>query len=189
MARLQLLCSASTRSVRAAAFPSDEPLEPYGRRSLSLLSGHLPTSDGILRSPALCAAQTAEGLGLDALIEPSLRDCDFGHWAGRALADIEAREPDSLAEWLSDPHAAPHGGESFAEVTKRVGIWMDGLPADAGTILGITHANIIRAAIVHALGVEPRAFPRIDVAPLARAKLSGAGGRWRFSALTPLKEV
>lgn len=187
--RLHLLCSASTSSVRAVAFPSDEPLDAHGRQSLLRLSGRLPACDRILRSPALGAAQSAEGLGLDATTEPLLRDCDFGRWAGRPLKDVQALEPEALAEWLYEPHSAPHGGESFAEVTKRVGAWMDGLPDEGGSILAITHAHVIRAAIAHALGMGPRAFLSVDVPPLSRAKLSAGGGQWRLGALVPPKDM
>jgi broad specificity phosphatase PhoE len=69
----------------------------------------------VLRSPALRAAQTAEGLALEARAEPLLRDCDFGCWAGRSLAEVQAQAPEAVADWLANPHAAPHGGESFAD--------------------------------------------------------------------------
>jgi broad specificity phosphatase PhoE len=186
--RLHLLCSASTSSVSSIAFAGDEPLDPRGRESLTKLSGRLPSCDLVLRSPALCAAQTAEGLGLDARMETFLRDCDFGSWAGRSLADVQAEAPEAIAEWLQNPRAAPHGGESFADVMTRVGEWMDGLRANHGSVLAITHAIVIRAAIANALSVGPEAFRRIDVAPLTRARLSDGGGRWTLAALVPLKD-
>jgi broad specificity phosphatase PhoE len=181
--RLHLLCSASTSSVSAIAFAADEPLDSRGREELSRLSGRIPSCDIVLRSPALRAAQTAEGLGLEASAEPVLRDCDFGRWTGRSLAEVQAQAPEAVAEWLQDPRAAPHGGESFADVMARVGGWMDGLLASGGSVLAITHATVIRAGIAHALGAGPEAFRHIDVAPLTRAKLSGGGGRWTLAAL------
>src|SRR5215467_7106960 len=97
--RLHLLCSASTSSVSSIAFAADEPLDPRGRESLSRL-GRLPSCDIVLRSPALRAAQTAEGLGLEAIAEPLLRDCDFGRWAGRSLAEVQSQAPEAVADWL-----------------------------------------------------------------------------------------
>jgi len=185
--RLHLLCSASTSSVSSIAFAADEPLDPRGRETLKRLSGRLPSCDIVLRSPARRAAQTAEGLALDARMEPSLRDCDFGRWAGRSLAEVEAQAPEAIADWLQNPHAAPHGGESFADVMTRVGGWMDSLLASNASILAITHPSVIRAAIAHALGAGPETFRHIDVAPLTRVKLSGRGGRWTLAALVPLR--
>jgi broad specificity phosphatase PhoE len=186
--RLHLMYSASTSSVSSIAFPTDEPLHTRGRQSLYRLSGRLPSCDIVLRSPALGAAQTAENLALDARAEPLLRDCDFGRWAGRSLAEVQAQAPEAVGDWLENPHAAPHGGESFADVMTRVGGWMDGLLAGSGSLLAITHPSVIRAAIAHALGAGPETFRHIDVAPLTRTKLSGGGGRWMLAALVSLKD-
>jgi broad specificity phosphatase PhoE len=187
--RLHLLCSASSASVSSVAFAADEPLDSRGRESLSGLSGHLPSCDFVLRSPALCAGQTADGLALASTIEPLLRDCDFGRWAGRSLEDVEADEPEAVADWLRNPNAAPHGGESFADVTKRVDGWMDQMLAKAGSVLAITHGLVIRAAIAHALGAGPEIFRHIDIAPLTRAKLSGGGGRWTLASLVSPRDM
>lgn len=188
--RLHLLCSASTASVSAVAFAAaDEPLDRRGAESLAGRAGHLSSCDTVLCSPALCARQTAEGLGLTPTIEPLLHDCDFGRWTGRSLEDVEANEPAAVADWLKDPRAAPHGGESFADVTKRVGGWMDRMLTTSGSALAITHALVIRAAIAHALGAGPEAFRHIDVAPLTRARLSGGGGRWTLASLVSPKDL
>jgi broad specificity phosphatase PhoE len=118
-----------------------------------------------------------------------LRDCDFGRWAGRNFENVQAQEPDALADWLSDPNAAPHGGESFAAVMTRVGGWMEGLVATSGVVLAVTHATVIRAAIARAVGAGPEMFRHLDVPPLSRTKLSSDGGRWTLAALVPLKET
>ncbi|UFZ04035.1 histidine phosphatase family protein [Bradyrhizobium ontarionense] len=186
--RLHLICSAATSSTAAVAFAADEPLDSRGRDSLVRLAGRLPSCDVVLRSPARCAAETAAGLALQAKPEPALRDCDFGRWAGRSLAEVQAEAPDAVADWLQNPRAAPHGGESFMDVMARVGEWMEGLLAVDGSVLAVTHALVMRAAIAHVLGVGPQAFRRIDVAPLARARLSGVDGHWTLAALFPLKD-
>jgi broad specificity phosphatase PhoE len=187
--RLHLLCSASSASVSAVAFAADEPLDPRGKESLNGLSGRLPACDIILCSPALCACQTADGLALAVTIEPLLRDCDFGRWAGRSLAGIEANEPEAIADWLENPRAAPHGGESFADIMRRVGGWMDQMLVRSGSVLAVTHALVIRAAIAHVVGAGPEAFRHIDVGPLTRARLSGGGGRWTLGSLISAKDA
>jgi broad specificity phosphatase PhoE len=181
--RLHLLCSASS----TRGFPADEGLEAQGLESLSRFSG-LPAADRVLRSPALSAAQTAEGFGLRAEVETLLRDCDFGRWAGRSLEEV-SREPEALGQWLRDPDAAPHGGESFADVLKRVGAWMDSLDAQSGTMLAITHPTVLRAAIVMTLGAGAQSMSYIDVAPLTLVRLSGVGGRWKLKALIPARDA
>jgi len=39
----------------------------------------------------------------------------------RALVDeVQAQEPEAVAEWMHDPEAAPHGGESIVSLIGRV---------------------------------------------------------------------
>jgi len=130
--------------------------------------------------------QTAEGLQLRVIAEARLRECDYGRWAGFSLADLQTREPDALAEWLRDPEAAPHGGESIVVLIARVAAWLDAINPLPGKLVAITHASVIRAALVHALGAAPRSFWRIDIAPLTAVMLSGHGSRWNLSGISSL---
>ena len=140
----------------------------------------------VLTAPARAARETAEALGLDAEAEPALRDCDYGRWRGLASKAVAEGEPDAFATWLNDPASAPHGGESFAALIERTGAWLAQSLARDGATLAVTHASVVRAAIVNALGAGPSAFWRIDVAPLSLASLSGHGQRWNLVALAPL---
>jgi broad specificity phosphatase PhoE len=181
--RLKLICHASTSAVRTSAFPADEPLDVQGRQKLAGLPHRTHYADRYLTSPALSAVQTAEALKLAATVEPMLRECDYGRWTGRALDEIQAEEPEAVAEWLRDPGAAPHGGESVLALIERMATWLDAQKATPGKIVAITHASAIRAAIVHAIEAGPRSFWRIDVAPLSLARLSANNGRWTLVSL------
>lgn len=141
-----------------------------------------------LTGPALRTRQTAEALGCVATIDPALQDCDYGRWAGRSLETVQAEEPASLAQWMADPGSASHGGESVVELVSRVGRWLDVQAATSGAVVAITHAAVIRAAIIHALGAPPRSFGHIDVAPLSVATLSAHNGRWTLTGLGPLNK-
>jgi broad specificity phosphatase PhoE len=181
--RLRLLCHASTSAVRTSAFPADEPLDAQGQQKLATFPQHLLRSDRCLTSPALRARQTAEALRLGATIEPALRDCDYGKWVGRCFDEVQAEDPEAVAEWLRDPAAASHGGESIVALIARVSIWLDAQRATPGTIVAVTHAAVIRAAVVCALEAEPRSFWRIDIAPLSLTRLSGNNGRWTLVSI------
>jgi broad specificity phosphatase PhoE len=82
-----------------------------------------------LVSPERRTQQTAEALGLEAVVAPELRECDFGAWAGRWLEGLAVEE---LMQWLGDVDAAPHGGESFGGLMRRVGAWLDGVRDGGG---------------------------------------------------------
>jgi broad specificity phosphatase PhoE len=185
-ARLDLLAHGASEATRAARFPDDEPLETSAVGALQAMRGRLRFYARVLTAPAPAARETATALGLDAEVEIALRDCDYGRWRGLASKVVAEREPDAFATWLGDPHAAPHGGESVAALIERVGDWLAQSLAREGATLAVTHASIVRAAIVNALGAGPSAFARIDVAPLSLARLSGHGQRWNLVALGPL---
>jgi broad specificity phosphatase PhoE len=183
-----LICHASTVAVREAAFPADEPLDDRGRARAAKLAGDLPSANRWLTSPELRTRQTADALQLNAEVQPQLRDCDYGRWSGSTFDDVCAREPEAAAAWLSDPAAVPHGGESILSVMGRVAGWLAAEQTQHRRSIIVTHATIIRSAIVHAIAAPPQSFWRIDIAPLSITRLSGSNGRWNFVAPAPLGE-
>jgi broad specificity phosphatase PhoE len=185
-ARLDLLAHGASAATRATRFPDDEPLEASAVSALEALRGRLRPYAEVLISPARAARETAAALGFDAEVEMALSDCDYGRWRGLASKDVAKREPDEFATWLGDPAPAPHGGESLADLIERIGAWLTQASAREGATLAITHAAIVRATIVNALGAGSSAFARIDVAPLSLARLSGHGQRWNLVALGPV---
>ena len=181
-ARLILICHGSTDAVRKSAFPLDEPLDDQGRADSAALAGRLPRTDVCWASPELRTRQTAEALRLEAKPLPLLRDCDYGRWRGQSFADVHSREPDAVAAWLRDPAATPHGGESISRLMQRVAQWLAGEIAQHRASIIVTHAAIIRAAIVQAIEATPQSFWRIDIAPLSCTRLSGNDGRWNLAS-------
>ncbi len=186
--RLTLVCHAATSAIRQAAFPLDEPAEPRGlaeaARLAPVLAAELGHLDIAWTSPALRARQTAAALRLDADLDERLRDIDLGRWAGCRMTDIEQAEPDALAAWTRGADAAPHGGESVADLLGRVAPWLASCGQDRRRALAVTHAAVIRAAIVLAIDARPASFWRIDVAPLCRVELRGQNGRWSLRSLS-----
>jgi broad specificity phosphatase PhoE len=185
-ARLDLLAHGASAATRAPRFPDDEPLEASAVSALEALSGRLRPYAQVLAAPARAARETTQALGFDAVVEMALRDCDYGRWRGLASNDVALREPDGFAAWLGDPAAAPHGGESVAALIERIGVWLAQSLGRESATLAVTHASVVRAAIVNALGAGSSAFYRIDVAPLSLVRLSGHAGRWNVVALGPL---
>jgi broad specificity phosphatase PhoE len=181
-ARLTLICHGSTDAVRAAAFPRDEPLDYHGKTGATELVGCLSTVDHCWTSPELRTRQTAEALGLSANIQPMLRACDYGRWAGKKFSEVVADEPDAANSWLHDPAAAPHGGESSLDLMRRVANWLADEKARDQRSIVITHSTIIRAMIVLVMDAPPQSFWRVDIGPLSVTRLSGLRGRWNLSA-------
>jgi broad specificity phosphatase PhoE len=47
----------------------------------------------------------------------------------------------------------------------------------------VTHAGVVKAAVVHALGAPVMSFWRLDVAPLGITELHAHDGRWTVARL------
>ena len=181
--RLLLVRHASTDAVRAAAFGADEPLDVSGRIAAAHLAERLPRADSVLVSPARRAVETASLAGLVATGEAP-GECDFGRWAGRPLREIAAADEAGVRAWMTDPDAAPHGGESLTAMLARVRSWLDSQAAADGTAIAITHAGVVKAAVVAALDAPPLAFWRIDVSPTSITELHAHDGRWTVTRVT-----
>ncbi len=181
--RLTLIANAPTPAVRTSAFPLDEGLDEKGREDASAMANEFRNASAILSSPAKRALETAVALGLDVKIDDALRDLDLGRWGGHTLTSIATSEADGLASWLSDPSAAPHGGESVEELFARISVWLQAISARDGRIVAITHPAVIRVAILAAIHASPSSFWNIDVAPLGVVELTSNGRRWALKSL------
>ena len=49
-------------------------------------------------------------------------------------------------------------GNSIVALIDRVAAWLDAQSGAPGLTVAVTHASVIRAAIVHAIDAEPRSF-------------------------------
>ncbi|HEY4164174.1 MAG TPA: phosphoglycerate mutase family protein [Dongiaceae bacterium] len=177
------ICHAPTAALRKGAFPKDEPIDPRGAAQCAAMAPRLSRPDHCWCAPELRSRETASAFGLDPGMEPALRDCDYGKWRGRDLREIEAQEPEALARWIRDPQAAPHGGESFADVLDRVVAWMTERESESGQSIVVASAAVIRAAALHALGAGIQFHGRIDIGPLSQAMITYNGREWRLKAL------
>ncbi|MFI8963399.1 histidine phosphatase family protein [Streptomyces sp. NPDC053493] len=180
--RLSLIAPAMNAALREARFDDSGPVEPVPAGLLTPAAGVR-----VVSSPSGRCRATAEALGLgpDVPVAEALAGCGMGRWRGRRLDEVSAEDPAGVGAWLSDPDAAPHGGESLGALLGRVAGWLEALEPDVA-VLAVAEPDVIRAAAVHALGAPPSAFWRLDVRPLSRTTLSGRSGRWNLRLGEPL---
>lgn len=184
--RLTFISHAPTRATRRAAFPLDEPIEDAARKKICGIQLGAENQRRILCGPEKRTQETAIALGLSATIDQALRDCNCGSWAGRELNELQLENPNEVALWLSDPQAAPHGGESIKDLIARVMGWLAEQTKSSHTV-AITSSAVIRAAIVSALEIPPKSFWRIDIVPLTLTDLRFNGTSWNVRCTgTPL---
>ena len=124
------------------------------------------------------AAPIAKQCGQQVHIARGLLECDFGDWTGRALKDLF-----KLPEW-STVQRYPSGfrfpnGESFTEMQQRITNTIASLVArhPGETVVAVSHADPIKAAIAHAMGTHLDLFQRIVVSPCSVTAIAyGASG-------------
>lgn len=161
---------------------SDPALSATGRGQAAAAAGHLAargTVQALVSSPLRRCRETAEAvagrLGLDVRVEDGLREADFGAWEGLTFAEVRERHPDDLGAWLRSTKAAPSGGgESFAEVSRRVAVARDKLLARyAGrTVLLVTHVTPVKTLVRLALGAPPESLYRMELSPAALSEVA-----------------
>jgi broad specificity phosphatase PhoE len=181
--RLLLVRHAPTEATRELAFPLDEPLDERGREQAAQLAERLPKGCEAVSSPALRCRETARAAGLEAVADPALAECDFGTWAGRSLAEVDAEDPAGARAWITDPDSSPHGGESLTAFAARIAVWLDDQTQAEGRAVAVTHGGVVKGALVHALGAPLTAFWQLDVAPLAVTELHAHDGRWTIARM------
>ncbi|MBA4864276.1 histidine phosphatase family protein [Streptomyces sp. PSKA54] len=184
--RLTFVCAAAGEATMDGDF-DDGPLSERGLREADAAGAVLPPYPLVIRAPSIRCAQTADALGLKPTVEPALRDLDYGKWRGFTSDEAAGIDPYGFSLWLTDPDAAPHGGESVHRICERTADWLSRLTPDMGRVLAITQPAVVRAALVHALSMPARAFWHFDVPPLFTVSLASRGGCWnvRPSHITP----
>ena len=135
----------------------------------------LPEGITVIASPLQRCEQLTQliiGLQPDLRVknDPKLQEMSFGHWEGRAWADIEKTE---LERWTDDfaHYRAGGTGESVVQFMARVAAAFDELDPSRDT-LWVTHAGVIRAVSLIAEGI--RHIDRADEWPTA----APAYGQW-----------
>jgi probable phosphoglycerate mutase len=140
--------------------------------------------EAIYSSPMQRTRETAEilseRLGLPIRHREDVIEIDYGEWTGLTFDEILRDE--RWQKWSrSRSIAAVPGGESWRQVQERVvGALFDlhrGHPD--GSVAIVSHGDVIRAALLFALGMPLDFYSRLEVAfaSLSTIRLDGAGIR------------
>lgn len=112
------------------------------------------------------AAPIAAALGLEARVHRGLLECDFGEWTGAELKKLM-----KLPEWLTVQRWPSGfrfpGGESFKAMQARIVAALADLRSrhPGETVVAVSHADPIKAAVADAIGSHLDLFQRILVSP------------------------
>ncbi|HEX2113289.1 MAG TPA: histidine phosphatase family protein [Alphaproteobacteria bacterium] len=124
----------------------------------------------VYSSPLPRARETAEPIarkaGLDVKVAPAATEFDFGAWTGRPMDTLEGDPLWRRFNMFRSTTAAP-GGELMLDVQSRIVALLRELalrhPDSAVAI--VSHGDVLRAAILHCLGMPLDLFLRIEIEP------------------------
>ncbi len=157
---------APVRSTGGRIYGNTDPLaDTDDPPTYAALARFLPKEAVLVTSHLQRTHQTAKAIQAAGLelpephVEEDLAEQNFGEWQGRLREEVFAELDPKHMFWLAPAHTAAPGGESFADLMVRVAAVIDRLTqAHIGRdIVSVTHGGTIRAAIGHALGLDPEA--------------------------------
>lgn len=162
---------------------SDIALSAEGRREAEWLAGRLADAPlaGVHSSPRRRAMETASivahlhGLRVERI--DALDEVDFGDWSGCSFAALSVREDWVLWNAKRGSAATP-AGETMAAVTARAVRHIEALPKE-GTMLCVSHCDVIRPVAAHYLGLEADRLLAFDCDPgsITILQFDASGGR------------
>jgi probable phosphoglycerate mutase len=134
----------------------------------------------VYASPLERARETAAPIGRAikraVRVERGLNECDFGEWTGRRLSALRRRAQWRLVQSAPSSFRFP-AGESFAEMQQRVWSTIERLAAAhrGRTIVLVSHADPIKAAVTYAQGVPLDLFQRSVISPCSISAIAITG--------------
>jgi len=143
--------------------------------------GELKQVDALYTSPLERARETAAPIaaitGQRARVERGLLECEFGEWTGAELSKL-MKKPEWQTVQRSPSSFRFPGGESFSEMQHRIVSTLDRLRAahPGGTIVCVSHADPIKAAVANALGTHLDLFQRIVISTCAVSVIAWSPG-------------
>jgi broad specificity phosphatase PhoE len=145
---------------------------PRGRKGRSA-----PSIAAVYASPLDRTRETAApigaGLGLDVVIDDGLVELDVGDWTGLELKAARKRKEWATIQRYPSGFTFP-GGESFVAMQARIVDTLARLRlAHPGqTVVAVSHADPIRAAVAHAMGTHLDLFQRVVVSPCSMTTIA-----------------
>jgi probable phosphomutase (TIGR03848 family) len=123
------------------------------------------------------ARAIAKRLGLRVRTERGLVECDFGEWTGARLSSLASKPEWRQVQGCPSAFRFP-GGESFLEMQARVSGAISRLVHlhRGETVVAVSHADPIKAALSSAAGTPLDLFQRLVVSPCSVSVLAFSDG-------------
>jgi probable phosphoglycerate mutase len=148
------------------------PLSPAGLAEAERLATRLQEDElaAVYSSPleraVTTASHVARGAGLRVELCDGLIEIDFGEWTGKTFDEL-ARDPAWHRFNACRGSAQVPGGESALHVQARIVAVLDAMRTKhpGAAVALVTHADVIRAAVLHCAGAPLDLFDRFEISP------------------------
>jgi probable phosphomutase (TIGR03848 family) len=154
-------------------------LNEYGRQQAEALGQCLAKTklSAIYASPLERTMETATAIAqhhkLDIIPRPGIMEVDYGEWTGQAIKKLAKKKSWPVIQFYPTGAGFP-GGETMYQMQARMVQEINQLAADhrGQTIVLVGHADLIKAAVAHYLGVHFDLFQRIVISTASITAIS-----------------
>ncbi len=155
--------------------------EAVGERMAAMVASGRRAPVAVYASPLERTMETARPiarqLGLRVRTDRGLLECEFGDWTGARLTSLAKKPEWRQVQQCPSGFRFP-GGESFLEMQARmssaIGRLTERHPGE--TVVAVSHADPIKAAVATAAGTPLDLFQRLVVSPCSVSALSFSAG-------------
>jgi probable phosphoglycerate mutase len=170
-------------------------LNDVGREQAARVAETLKSSklQAVYSSPLERAIETAEaiaaaqGLGIDSLA--GLGEINIGSWQGLSLRAARRRKLWPTIQQTPSLARFPEG-ESFLEAQSRIVETLETIRSKhSGTIACVSHADPIKLAVAHYIGMPIDSFQRLVIEPSSISELSIEDGTARLIRLNVIVPI
>lgn len=154
-------------------------LNDQGRAEAEALADRLARVNlaAVYSSPMERALETAQAIaarhGLEVRVHPGLHEVDCGTWSGLPVREVRGAPRWRALETYPTLNSYP-GGETIWQVQTRIVAALEEIrTAHAGqTVAAVSHADPIRAAVAHYIGLPLDLFRRLLISPASLSVLT-----------------
>ncbi|MGE4481207.1 MAG: histidine phosphatase family protein [Acidocella sp.] len=152
------------------------------------LAARLPRPARLVCTPLTRTQLTADALvrggypAQERQIEPAFIEQDFGDWQGVPISRFESRGHEERHPfWPIHAAETPPGGESFAQLIRRVGAGLESLleGASGNDTIIVSHGGAIRAACAYAMGLTPHQALCLQIDNISLTRIERSQRGWR----------
>lgn len=160
------------KAKKLAGWMPDVHINEEGRQQAQAVAERLREMPitAIYSSPLDRTRETAEplaqALGLEVQIREEIGEVQYGDWTGKSLEELSKLDVWKVVQLYPSGMRFP-GGETIREMQARIVNQLESIAADhpREIVAVFSHADVIKAALAHYLGVHLDLFQRIVVNP------------------------